>query len=161
MSESEPKLLGTGFVWQDLPVGTRFRTYGRTIRDADVSAFTALVGMVEPLFTDDVYSAAHSAIKGRLVPGAQVYAVAEGLVLAATAHGTGMAFLQAAMNVLGPTLAGDTLHVDFEVIESRPAKKEGRGLVRTRNRVINQHGVAVMEYEPLRLMAGRGDVTAD
>lgn len=157
MSDSTTTLLGTGFYWQDLPVGARFRTYGRTIREADVSAFTATVGMVEPLFTDEVYAEAHSAIKGRLVPGAQVYAVAEGLVLAATAHGTGMAFLQASMNVLGPTLAGDTVHVNFEVIESRPAQKGRRGLVRTRNRVINQHGVAVMEYEPLRLMAGRDE----
>lgn len=157
MPEREPKLLGTGFVWQDLPVGARFRTLGRTIRDADISAFTGLVGMVEPLFTDDVYRAEHALIKGRLVPGALVYSVAEGLVLAATANGTGMAFLQTSLNVLGPTFAGDTIHVRFEVVESRPAQKGGRGLVRTRNLVVNQHGETVMEYDPLRLMAGRDD----
>jgi acyl dehydratase len=155
MSGVEAKLLGTGFYWQDLGVGDRFRTYGRTIRDADIVAFTSLVGMTEPLFTDDTYRQAHSAISGRVAPGALVYSVAEGLVLAATAHGTGLAFLNATIDVLGPTVAGDTVHVEFEVIEIRPARKHGRGLVRTANRIVNQHGETVATYDPLRLMAGR------
>jgi len=158
MPETEQTLLGTGFFWQDLPIGAKFRTLGRTIRDADISAFTGIVGMVEPLFTDDVYRAEHALIKGRLAPGALVYGVAEGLVLSATANGTGMAFLQTTINILGPTFAGDTVHVQFEVIECRAAQKGGRGLVRTRNLVVNQRSETVMEYDPLRLMAGRENI---
>jgi acyl dehydratase len=41
------------------------------------------------------------------------------------------------------------------VIEQRPASKGGRGLVRTRNSIINQKGETVLVYAPLRLMAGR------
>jgi acyl dehydratase len=47
------------------------------------------------------------------------------------------------------------LHVQCEVIEQRMTSKPGRGLVRTRNLVVNQHGKTVMTYCPLRLMRTR------
>jgi acyl dehydratase len=59
------------------------------------------------------------------------------------------------LNVEGPVLEGDTIHVEIEVIEVRAASKGGRGLVRTRNRIVNQRGEAVIVYTPLRLMEGR------
>ncbi len=151
------KLLGQGFHWQDLQVGDHFRTYGRTVTDTDIVNFISVTGMLEPLFTDAVYRAEHSAMAGRVAPGALVYSLAEGLVLNATAHGTGLAFLHMELNVLGPTFAGDTIHVELEVIEVRPASKGGRGLVRTHNRVVNQRGEIAIDYNPLRLMAGRDD----
>ena len=59
------------------------------------------------------------------------------------------------LDVKGPTFAGDTIHCEIEVIEQRPASKGGRGLVRTRNTVINQRGETVLVYTPLRMMAGQ------
>ena len=73
----------------------------------------------------------------------------------ATLQKTGFAFLGMTMDIKGATLVGDTLHVELEVVESRAAAKGGRGLVRTRNRVLNQNGECVLEYDPLRLMKGR------
>ena len=90
-----------------------------------------------------------------LVPGALVFSVAEGLVVPATIARTGLAFLGCELNVTGPTFAGDTLHVEGEVTEIRPASKGNRALVRTRNEVINQKGETVLTYDPLRLMKGR------
>jgi acyl dehydratase len=109
---------------------------------------------LEALFTDAEFREKHSAIKGRVAPAALIYSLAEGLVLNATAQGMGLAFLHTEMNVRGPTLAGDTIHVEITVTETR-ATSQGRGLVRTSNRVINQRGETVIEYTPLRLMAGR------
>jgi acyl dehydratase len=110
--------------------------------------------MVEPLFTDDEYRDKHSVMPGFAAPGALVMAVAEGLALAGTGHGTGLAFLHADVDVKGPVLAGDTVSVEIEVIEARASSK-GRGLVRTRNTVRNQKGAVVLVYTPLRLMAGK------
>jgi len=60
------------------------------------------------------------------------------------------------LDIKGPTFAGDTLHVECEVIESRASNgRPGLGLVRTRNRVMTQDGTVVMEYTPLRLVKGR------
>lgn len=150
------KLLGHGFYWQELKVGDTFKTYGRTIAEADITAFCNVVGFVEPLFTDAEYRKRHSAMKGFAAPAALVYAVAEGLALAGTGHGTGLAFLHTDIDVKAPVIGGDTVHVEIEVTESRATSK-GRGLVRTRNLVVNQNGQTVLIYNPLRLMAGRAD----
>jgi acyl dehydratase len=149
------KLLGHGMYWEEMEVGRKFKTYGRTITETDIVNFISCTGFLEVLFTDMEYVREHSAIKGRLAPGALVYALAEGLTMLGTIQGTGLAFLGMELDIKGPTLAGDTIHVEIEVIEQRPTSKGGRGLVRTRNTVVNQKGEAVLVYTPLRLMAGR------
>lgn len=148
------KLLGQGFHWDELQVGDRFRTFGRTITETDIVTFVTAVGMLESLFLDAEYRASHAAIDGRPAPAALVYALAEGLTLNATGQGTGLAFLNMELNVEGPVLEGDTIHVEIEVTEVRAARKAGRGLVRTRNSVVNQRSETVITYTPLRLMAG-------
>ncbi|AMY72333.1 MaoC family dehydratase [Frigidibacter mobilis] len=154
------KLLGEGFHWDELTVGDRFRTFGRTVTETDIVNFVSAVGMLESLFLDAEYRAAHSAIAGRPAPAALIYALAEGLTLNATGQGTGLAFLHMELNVEGPVMQGDTIHVEIEVIEARAAKKDNRGLVRTRNRIVNQRGECVITYTPLRLMAGRSQSEA-
>ncbi|MEI4484894.1 MaoC family dehydratase N-terminal domain-containing protein [Frigidibacter sp. MR17.14] len=149
------KLLGEGFYWTDLATGDRFRTFGRTITETDIVNFVSAMGMLESLFLDAEFRAAHSAIPGRPAPAALALGLAEGMVLNATGQGTGLAFLHMEMNVVAPVLQGDTIHVEIEVTEIRPAKKAGRGLVRTRNDIVNQRGETVITYTPLRLMAGR------
>ncbi len=147
--------LGLGLHWNDLEVGYRFQTVGRTITEADITAFVGCVGIPELMFTNVEYIEHESAIKGRAAPGALVFSMAEGLLVQATMMGTGLAFLNMELNVEGPVLAGDTIHVECEVTESRPTSKGNRGLVRTLNKVVNQRGEVVITYSPLRLMKGR------
>ena len=152
---SEPRLVGQGFYWQDMRVGDRFTTYGRTITETDIVNFISCTGFLEVLFTDMEFVRQHSAMKGRVAPGALVYAIAEGLAMMGTIQGTGLAFLHMELDVKAPTLAGDTIRCDIEVTQSRAASKGGRGLVRTRNTVVNQRGETVLVYTPLRMMKGR------
>ena len=72
----------------------------------------------------------------------------------------GLAFLGLDMKVERPTMSGDTIHVECEVLVSRAASKPGRGVVTTRNVVMNQHGEVVMVYTPTRLVKGRDYVAA-
>jgi len=52
-----------------------------------------------------------------------------------------------------PIFLGDTIHVECEVIEARlSGSRPGRGLVRTRNRVVKQDGKVVLTYTPLRMV---------
>ncbi len=152
MSEAVP-VVGRGFSFEDLRVGFRFRTHRRTIAESDLTAFINLTWFTEELFAVEEHAAEDSsrAIKGRAVPGALVYAFAEGLLLP-TMQDTGLAFLSATIDVKAPTLVGDTLHVESEVTEHRPTSKGDRGLVRFANRVVNQRGEVVLEYNPLRLL---------
>ena len=138
-------IVGRGFAFEDLKVGFRFRTHRRTIREADLAAFVGLTGLTEELFT------VQDEKKPSLVPGALVYSFAEGLLLP-TMQDTGLAFLNASLDVKGPTVVGDTIHVEAEVTEHRLASKGDRGLARFANKVINQRGETVLEYNPLRLL---------
>ena len=147
--------LGHGLYWQDMAVGNRYRTFGRMITEPDIVNFISCTGMLELLFTNEVYRQTESPIKGRLVPGALVFSMAEGLTIGGTIQGTGMAFLGMDLEIKAPTFAGDTIHVEIEVTESRATAKPGRGLVRTRNSIVNQRGETVLVYTPLRMMKGR------
>ena len=143
------RVVGRGFCFEDLKVGFSFRTHRRTIAEADLAAFVNLTWLTEELFAVEDDSA--RAIKGRAVPGALVYSFAEGLLLP-TMQDTGLAFLNATLDVKGPTLVGDTIHVEAEVTEHRLTSKGDRGLVRFANKVLNQRGEVVLEYNPLRLL---------
>jgi len=148
MSEALP-VVGRGFCYEDLKVGFRFRTHRRTIAESDLAGFVNLTWLTEELFT--VEDDSQRAIKGRAVPGALVYSFAEGLLLP-TMQDTGLAFLNATIDVKGPTMVGDTIHVECEVVEARLTSKGDRGLVRFANKVVNQKGAAVLEYNPLRML---------
>lgn len=149
------ELVGTGFHWDELTEGARYRTYGRTITETDVVNFVSCVGMLESLFLDAEYRKTHSAMPGHAAPAMLVLSLAEGLVLNATGQGTGLAFLNMDMNVKRPVFVGDTIHVEIEIVEARKTSKSARGLVRTENRIVNQAGEEVIVYRPQRLMAGR------
>lgn len=151
--EKDVKLLGTGPFWDDLSVGDRFRSAGRTLTETDLVNFVNLAWLTEELFTN-TEDRKDMAIGGRVVPAALVYACAEGLLLPMI-QGTGLAFLNATLDVKGPTFVGDTIHVECEVRELRETSKSNRGLVRTENQVINQKGETVLAYNPLRMMKRR------
>ena len=152
--------VGLGFHFEDLPVGRRFRTIGRTVTEADITNFVNCTGMVEVLFTNTEFLREESDIKQRLAPAALSYCFAEGLLVQATMQHTGFAFLHMEFNVEKPVFAGDTIHVECEVIEARLSRnRPGRGLVRTRNQVVKQDGTVALTYTPLRMIKCREDVT--
>ena len=142
-------IVGRGYCYEDLRVGFRFRTHRRTIAESDVAGFVNLTWLTEELFA--VADDSSRAIKGRPVPGALIYAFAEGLLLP-TMQDTGLAFLNATLDVKAPTVVGDTIHVEAEVTEARLTSKGDRGLVRFANKVVNQEGRTVLEYNPLRML---------
>ena len=146
------EVVGIGKYFEDLPLGQKFRTVGRTVTEADIINVINATGMLEVLFTNTEYLKNESVIKGRLVPAILVLGFAEGQLMQTVLQKTGLAFLDMEMKVHGPTFAGDTIHVEVEVIEARATSKPDRGLVRTRNSVFTQAGTKVLEYTPLRMV---------
>ncbi len=148
--------VGLGFYYEDLPVGKKFRTIGRTVTEADITNFVNCTGMVEVLFTNLEFLREESDIKSRVAPAALAYCFAEGLLVQATMQHTGFAFLNMELNVEKPVFAGDTIHVEVEVIEARLSRnRPGRGLVRTRNQVVKHDGTVALIYTPLRMIKCR------
>jgi acyl dehydratase len=151
-AEREAVLIGRGFYFDEMPVGFRFRTMGRTITETDLVTFINLIWFTEGPFVN-IHDTEGQALKGRIVPASLLYCFAEGLITPSMQF-TGQAFLGLDLDVKAQTVVGDTIHVEAEVIESRPASKGNRGLVRTRNDVVNHRGQAVLSYTPLRLVSG-------
>lgn len=154
-SHDDVPLLGQGLTWEDMTAGSSFRTAARTITESDLMSFVHLAGFNEPLFYDASHAAA-GGYTGRLVPGALVYVLAEGLILQTNVlHGTGLAFMHMDFSVKAPTYVGDTLHVVVTTTESRASSRPGRGVVTSRCAVFNQHGTEVAVFTPVRLIRGR------
>ena len=149
---SETKLLGAGYIWQELAVGQRFRTYRRTITETDIVNFISVTGMLETIFIDTTFS--HGAMKGRPAPGGLTYGLIEGLLMQGMVHGTGLALLEVHKKVLHPVIAADTIWAEVEVTGIRPTSKNNRAVVTSRVDVKNQDNVDVMTYTAVRLLAG-------
>jgi 3-hydroxybutyryl-CoA dehydratase len=153
MEKNTVQKLGQGFVWQDLVVGQQFRTFRRTVREADLVNFISCTGMLEAIFIDDHFDGA--AIAGRPIPGAMTYALIEGFILQSMIQGTGLAMLELTQRIHAPVVVGDTIEGLIEVVAVRPTSKGNRAVVDSTVHVLNQHGKEVMTYEAKRLLAGR------
>ena len=154
--QTYPPLLAQGQTWEEMTVGRVFRTAARTVTETDLITFVTWGGFTEPLFMDASHAAA-GGYTGRLVPGALVYCIGEGLVLQTNVlNGTGLAFMSMDLTIKRPVYVGDTVHVVVEVTQARAASSGSRGVVTTRNSVRNQRDEDVLIYTPVRLIRGRG-----
>ena len=145
--------LGRGFVWQDLAVGQRFRTFRRTVTETDLVNFTGVTGMLEAIFIDATFEG--GAIGGRPVPAALTYCLIEGFILQTMLQGTGLALLELTQRIHGPVLVGDTIGATVEVTAIKPTSKHGRAVVTSQIDVYKNGGAPVMSYVAVRLLAGR------
>ena len=145
--------MGQGVYWQDIAVGQQWRTFRRTITEADLVGFINVTGMLEAIFIDAEFD--EGAIKGRPVPGALTYTLIEGFILQSMIQGTGLAMLELHQKILGPVIVGDTIQALVEVTDIRPTSKNNRAVVTSKITVYNQRQEVVMEYTAVRLLAGR------
>jgi acyl dehydratase len=146
-------MFARGLTFEETTIGTSFRTLARTVSETDIVNFVNLCGFTEPLFMDMEYVARESVFGRRAAPGALTLALSEGLIMQTGAiHGTGMAFLGGDLKLGGPVLAGDTIHVEVEVVDRRETKKPDRGIVTYQHRVRNQRGELVLEARLQRMI---------
>lgn len=146
-------LLGVGPVWQELHTGQRFKTFRRTVTEADLINFIGVTGQTEVLFIDATFA---GAIKGgRPVPSALTYSLIEGILMQTLLQSVGLALLEVQQWIKAPVFVGDTIHAVVDVGEIRPTSKHGRAVVGSTVSVFNQNEMLVLEYQIKRLLAGR------
>ncbi len=126
---STERTLARGLYFEDMEVGWKARTPGRTVTEADIVEFAGLSGDYTPLHTDAEY--ARGTIFGeRVAHGLLGLAIASGL---ATRLGfleeTVEAFTGLEWKFRAPIRIGDTIHVEIEVAQKRsgpePARRGG------------------------------------
>lgn len=157
MSDTDDlRTVGYGLTWEDYKVGDRMKTLARTVTETDIVNFVNVTGMTEVLFTDHTFTVGVAAA-GRAAPAALTYTLIEGIICQYLIQGTGLAMLELEKKILAPVLAGDTVHAEIEVLSVRQTSKGNRGIVKTRNDIVNQRGETVITYTATRMVAGKSD----
>ncbi|MGH7101112.1 MAG: MaoC/PaaZ C-terminal domain-containing protein [Acetobacteraceae bacterium] len=132
--------------FQDLFVGMRFRSPGRTITDADVIGFAGLTGDFSELHTNDVY-ARNSQFGRRVAHGMLGLAYAHGLMWPRTGalRETAVAFLGISdWKFVAPIYIGDTIFVQYGLVDLRDSRSRPHQAIATFEvEVVNQDGSVV------------------
>ena len=145
-----------GKYFEDLALGDKFVTTGRTITETDIVQFLNLIRNLEPQFSDREFYEKEWIFKRLASPGALTFSIAVGLFThLGLVSGTGLGFLgMDDFRLPAPVFCGDTLYVDVEIVEKRTSKS-GRGLVTMKLIGKNQNGEVVMQYKQVVILAFR------
>jgi 3-hydroxybutyryl-CoA dehydratase len=129
--------------FDEVQVGDRWISQGRTITETDVVNFAGLTGDYNPLHVDHEY-ARRTPFGRPIVHGMLGMSLVAGL----GSHSPNMqtaAFVRVVeWRFVKPLFIGDTVHVETEVV-GRQENARRRGLITWVRRLINQHGDVVQE----------------
>jgi acyl dehydratase len=140
--------------FQEIAIGERFVSRGRTITEADIVSWCALTGDWHVLHTD-AHFAARSRFGQRIAPGLLVYAIAAGLGVPPDSRAIIANYGVDGLRFTAPTMIGDTIHLETEV-RGKTIKREGReGIVNLSWEIRNQNQVTVLVSELKILLACR------
>lgn len=137
-------------------VGEGSTTGGRTITEADVTNFAGVSGDFNHLHTDAA-AMADTAFGARIAHGALVFAVTTGLLWqdrdeAEREHVVAFYGVDR-LRFVNPCFIGDTVHVEYEVLEKEPRDHPvATGLVRYEVVALNQDEETVLACEFLSLV---------
>ena len=141
--------------WDDFEVGDVFEApWGRTITDAYLLAFAGVNSDFQHMHVDEEYSKA-TEFGGRIAHGNLTAIQGLGMQVYTQVFHHALAFLEESHVYKGAVKVGDTIYSAMEVTESRPTKKEDRGIVFFRNDLTNQRGELVCVSTYVMLMRRR------
>lgn len=140
---------GPGVYFDDVEIGTTYRTAKRTISFEDIRKFGELTGDMTPLHVDEEYSrngpfgrpVAHGAFGAALING-----------LKAQQHLYDRTSIAALgwdrLRYVAPIFVGDTIHAEVKYLAKRLSRSNpDRGIVTEEVRLLNQKGAVVTQGE--------------
>lgn len=126
--------------FEDYKIGDTWTSRGRTITESDLVMFAAFTGDWYPLHTDKEW-AATTMFGQRIAHGMSVMSVSTGLTR--MDPGVVVAFYGIdKVRFTAPTLIGDTIHVELEVVGAED--KENTGVIIADSRISKQTGETVV-----------------
>lgn len=139
--------MATGLYGEEVHVGDKWTTVGRTITETDVITFAGMTADYNPLHTDEPWCQENSKFKTRIAHGMLVSSIALGLCCrAGFGEGTSIAALGCTWEYIGPVLIGDTIHVEVEVLEMKQSRsKPAQGVQVLGYTVLNQRNEVVQK----------------
>jgi acyl dehydratase len=136
-----------GKYFDELNVGEEFVSHRRTVTETDIVLFTSLTGLLNPLFTDDLF-AREKGLGTRVAPGPLTLCYAIGLTDELVYRTVSAVLSVNNVKFSIPVKAGDTIWVKTKIIDKREsASKADRGTGTLYQEVFNQHEEVVCTYE--------------
>lgn len=142
---------------EDLEIGRRIETAGRTITEADIVAFAGLSGDFSPMHVDEEWARTNHAFGGRVAHGMLIASVSYPLRAPVVDFLDLVGWLEAVRRFRRPVRAGDTIRATWIIEEVRPStSRPGTGVVRLAIEVRNQSGDVVQDGHDVLLVNARG-----
>ncbi len=143
--------------FEDYEVGDKMVSPARTITEADIINFCGITGDWHPLHTNVEYAAA-TPFKERIAHGMLVLSIGSALGFRLGEYRvlpkSFIAFYgMEEVRFTGPVKIGDTIHSESEVVAVEP-KDDKRGVITTRNQILNQRGKPCCIYTT-KILCGR------
>ncbi len=140
--------------YEELELGSKYTTPGRTITDGMASTFISMGLYTAPYFNDE--SLANKSVLGwRALPGRVALYIMGGLVetYGHMDEGPGLAYFVGVkdMTVKTPLKVGDTVHLESERIELQETSNPRWGREIAREKLINQKGELVCQADIIHL----------
>jgi acyl dehydratase len=138
--------------YEDIEIGERRETVGRTITEADIVLHAGQTGDFFPHHMDAEWMATQPAGQ-RIALGTLVLSIAVGMT-AGDINPRSMSYGYDRIRFIRPVFIGDTIHVSAEIVEKEEHAKQPEkfGYVRELVTVMNQHEETVMVLTHLYLV---------
>ena len=143
--------------YEDFEVAQRLVSPRRTITDGMATVLIDVGGFTAPQFTDEV-TANKSPLGWRAIPGRLILALMGGLVERMETFATpGVGMLVGAEKLVwkSPLRVGDTIHLEWEVTETRETSNPKWGLVKHKETLRNQNDDVICTVEIVHLFEYR------
>ncbi len=147
-----------GLYFEDYAVGDALASAGRTVTETDLVNFAGLSGDFSAIHTDTEVSRS-GPFGQRVAHGLLVMSIASGLLIRlGFLEGTLQAFREMTWKFSLPVFIGDTLRAQATVVELKPTRRLGGGLVTFEIQILNHSDGLVQSGRWAVLVAGRPTV---
>ncbi|RZI53633.1 MAG: hypothetical protein EOP16_01680 [Pseudonocardia sp.] len=144
LRESTRKSVAVALFYEDLQIGTEYRSRGRTITESDIGSFAGLSGDYNSLHTDETWVRENTEFTGRIAHGLLIHAISSGIATPELDDLEVHAYLETTRRMVAPTYPGDTISVVQTVTDLRTSSSRPKSGIATMTiSVVNQGGTTV------------------
>ena len=148
--------------FEDLKLGAKYKTCGKTITDGMASILISVGGYAAEFFNNEEAANKTTALKWRTIPGRIAFMIMGGLVETYGVHTSEELSEGNIVNAgcreyrsLLPLRVGDTVHLESECVELAETSNPFWGKCIDRERLINQRGEVVIQADIVHLYERR------
>ncbi len=140
--------------FEDVELGQRWESLGRTVTETDVVNFAGLSGDFNPIHIDHEF-ARTTPFRRPLAHGLLVFSMASGLTLHCPPMRTLAVLAIRDWQFKGPVYPGDTIRVIGTVLHKEVRARGRRGEITWQRQIVNQEHKVVQEGVTITLVEGR------